>query len=246
MIEHRKSAVFNALFVAYARRLLRTGFAAIRVDGLDRARAALAAGPAVFVSNHTAWWDGIVLMWLANYAFRPGPSDGYALMDARNLKKFPFFRRLGVFGVDLEDAGDRAAVIDYAVGLLDRPGRLVWIFPQGAERPVTEPLVFRAGAARVAVGAGVPVVPMAVRYEHGRFPKPTIYLAFGEPLPAGAPVDEAVAAQQQAVAGLLAVIEAEVRAAARGQGTFPAALGGEAARAGIAARVLAWMLGARR
>ena len=32
---------------------------------------------------------------------------------------------------------DGASAMRYAARLLDRPRRLVWIFPQGAERPVT-------------------------------------------------------------------------------------------------------------
>lgn len=199
----------------------------------------------VFVANHSAWWDSLVLMWLSTYAFPPSPTDGHALMDARNLRRFPFFQRLGVFGVDLDSAQDRAAIVDYAATLLSGPGKHVWIFPQGAERPFTEPLDFKPGAARMAHKALTPVVPMAIRYEHGRLPKPTLYVAFGEPLPPIADENESTRAQQQAVEALLAVIEDEVRAAARGQGTFPAKLGGDGARTGLFGRILSRMLGGR-
>jgi 1-acyl-sn-glycerol-3-phosphate acyltransferase len=243
VIPHRKHRLFNAVFAAYVRRSLRRSFIAVRVEGLDIARASVARVPAVFVSNHTAWWDSLVLIWLANFELAEGGADGYALMDARNLRKFGFFRYLGVFGVDLDDPADRAAVVDYAAGLLDAPRRVVWLFPQGAERPVTEPLAFRGGAARLAARAGVPMVPAALRYEHGRAPKATVYVAFGEPIaPTG---DEAVdtAACVAAVEALLARIEVEVRAAARGQGTFSAALGGSERRVGWAGRALAALAG---
>lgn len=245
MIPHRKHPLFNAVFVAYVRRLLRRSFLAIRVEGLDVARGVVATGPAVFVSNHTAWWDSLVLIWLANVALADAGADGYALMDSKNLRKFGFFRYLGVFGVDLDDPDDRVAIVDYAAGLLDRPGRMVWIFPQGAERPVTEPLVFRGGAARMAARAGVPLVPAALRYEHGRAPKATVYLAFGAPIALSGDESADIEAARAAVQALLVGVEAEVRAAARGAGAFPAALGGRARRVGLGGRVLAALSGRR-
>jgi len=247
VIPARKRALFNRIFVAYARSLLRGHFRAVRVQGLDHAAAALARGPVVFVANHTAWWDSIVLMWLSNYPFRQaGPSSGYAMMDARNLRRLTFFRSLGVFGVELSSAEDRAAVVDYAAGLLTEPGVNVWIFPQGAERPITEPLSFRAGAARIAHQAGAVVVPMSIRYEHGRHDKPTAYIVFGEPL---TPVDGAeqdVAAQEQAVRQGLEHIEAEVRRAARREDSMPVALPGRKPFLGqLATRFLALFTGRR-
>lgn len=246
MIPHRKHRLFNAVFVVYARHLLRRRFTAVHVHGLHHARDAVNGGPAIFVGNHTAWWDSIVLMWLSNYAFKPGPSDGYALMDDRNLRRFGFFRRLGVFGVALDDPADRAAVVPYAASLLDAPGRHVWLFPQGAERPVTEPLSFHAGAARLSAQSGVPVVPMALRYEHGRTPRPRAYVAFGPALPPPSDPEQGVADQEQAVTALLATLETEVRAAARRTGTIPALLGGEARRTGLAERILSAIVGGRR
>lgn len=227
MIPARKWPLFNRVFVAYAKSLLRGHFYAVRVEGLEHARTTLAAYPAVFVSNHASWWDSIVLMWLTNYAFREtGPSSGWALMDDRNLRKIGFFRYLGVFGVDLTSPEDRAAVVDYAIGLLDAPGEHVWIFPQGAERPITEPLHFHPGAARMAIGAEVPVLPMALRYEHGRHPRPVCYVAIGPPLsPSGDP-DVDVQAQEQAVRGLLDRLEESVRAASRREELLPVALPG--------------------
>lgn len=244
LIPHRKHRLFNRMFVAYARHKLRGSFDAVRVAGLDHARAALAEGPVVVVANHQCWWDAILLMWFANYAFAEwGPSDGYAMMDARNLRKMPFFRMLGVFGVDLDDEADRAAVIPYAASLLDAPGQQVWIFAQGAERPLTEPLDFKRGAAAIAHGAGARVLPAALRFELGRHEKPTAYAAFGPPLD---PVDGGqadVQGQVEAVRALLDDLEEAVRAAARREDRIPVALPGRSSWLGaLAERSLSWMI----
>lgn len=246
MIPHRKHVLFGALFFAYARHSLKQTFSAVRISGLEHAQRGLAEGPLVVVSNHASWWDSLVVMYLSTYAFPPSPTDGFAMMDAHNLRRFPFFQRLGVFGFDLDRPEDRRAVVAYAAGLLQRPGQHVWIFPQGAERPVTEPLAFHPGAPRIAYLAQARILPMAVRYEHGRLPKPSIYIAFGEPILPLEDEGEATRRLERTVAGLLDLIEQEVRAEARGAGSFPAALGGRGARTGFFGRLLSWLLGARR
>lgn len=245
MIPHRKHALFNRLFVAHARSRLRGTFSSVRVVGTEHAVRTLRDGPAVVVANHTAWWDSLVLMWLSNHLLAgSGPSDGFALMDARSLRRFPFFGLLGVFGVELDDPEDRAAVLAYAAGLLREPGDHVWIFPQGAERPVTEPLHFHRGAAVLAARAGVPVLPVALRFEHGRHERPEAYVAFGEALRMTGDEGVDVHAQEAAVRALMDTLEEAVRAAARRQDAIPVALPGRRALPGVLAeRVLSLIVG---
>jgi 1-acyl-sn-glycerol-3-phosphate acyltransferase len=254
VIPHRKHRLFNRLFVAYARSRLRGTFTGVRLTGVEHAIAALRAGPVVFVANHTCWWDSLALMWLTNYVFaEEGPADGYALMDARNLRRFSFFGLLGVFGVDLDDAEDRARVVDYAAGLLEGPWKHVWIFPQGAERPITErPVRFRRGAAVMAARSGATVVPMALRFSFGRQDKPDAWVAFGPALPASeaalagedrSGIAAAVAAQEAAVEALLDTLEDAVRAAARGEERLPMGLPGRRGVLGqVAERALSMVL----
>jgi 1-acyl-sn-glycerol-3-phosphate acyltransferase len=248
VIPHQKQAWFNLLFAAYARRRIRSEFHAVRILGFERALPALRSSPVLAVSNHACWWDPLLLIWLANYYIPAStPCDGYALMDAKNLRRFPFFRRMGVFGVDLEDPLDRAAVLAYTQGLLDRTGRLVWIFPQGAERPVTEALRFHRGAAVIAKGAGCPVVPVAIRPEFGRFDRPVLWLSFGWPLTPSDGGEADVRAQEEAVAALLNELEEAVRAAARRQDLGEIGLQGTGNVLGdLAERSLSALSGRRR
>jgi 1-acyl-sn-glycerol-3-phosphate acyltransferase len=198
MIAARPSRWLKAWFGRVVAGRLRKTFGALRVRGLDALAALVAAQPVLFVSNHTSWWDPMFLIYLST---RLVPLDGYAMMEASNLRRRSFLGRLGGFGVDLDDPDDRSAGVAYAAALLDRPRRGVWIFPQGRERPVDErPLGFKPGAAVVAIRArSCALVPVAFRYEFGNREQPEMLVSIGAPVPHDDDVAAAVAAQEQAV-----------------------------------------------
>ncbi len=179
MIPARKGRLFAWWFARDARTRIERSFSAIRAKGLGELRRALAEGPVLVISNHTSWWDPLVLVHLCENVLG---ADAHAMMRAENLERLPFFAEVGAFGVDVEDPTDGAAGIRYAAKLLDRPGRLVWIFPQGREVPVTRrPLGFRPGAAQIArVAKRARVFAAAIRYEHGARPEPELWLSFAE------------------------------------------------------------------
>jgi 1-acyl-sn-glycerol-3-phosphate acyltransferase len=181
MIQARKSALFSRWFSGDAQRRIFRTFGSVRVSGLDKLAHLASTQPVLVVSNHTAWWDPLLILYLTARVLRV---DAYAMMDAKNLRELPFFGKVGAFGVELDSKVDGARAIRYAARLLDRPGRLVWIFPQGREVPVTaRPLGFRGGSAEVArVARRAAVVPAAIRYEHGCKPQPSIYVSFGAEL----------------------------------------------------------------
>jgi 1-acyl-sn-glycerol-3-phosphate acyltransferase len=181
-------------------------FGTVRARGLSELRAEVARGPVLVVSNHTAWWDPIVLQYVCVRVLK---ADPYALMDAKNLARLPFFRKVGAFGVDLESPEDGVRAMRYAATLLDAPGRLVWIFPQGKEVPITvRPLGFRAGSAEIArIAKRARVIPAAMRYEHGAEPRPDLWLSFGAALAPEADRTRGRVAQEQAVEDELDRIE---------------------------------------
>lgn len=207
MIPAKKDRLVGGLLAWDAERRLRASFTAMRIFGLERLEAALAAGPVIVVSNHTAWWDPLVAIFLTT---RVAPADAYAMMDAKNLRRFPFFARVGAFGVDLDDPADGARALRYARKLLDAPGRVVWIFPEGREVPLSaRPIAFKAGSAELArLAKDAAVVPLALRYEMGASPKPTALVAIGQPVTAPrTDLHAQRAAQEEAVAAELARIE---------------------------------------
>ncbi len=209
MIPTRKHRLFRWWFAGHARSRLRASFSAVRAEGMDHLRAALAAGPVLIVSNHTSWWDPMVVLYLTEHTLR---CDGHAMMDAVNLRRLPFFAMVGAFGVDLENPSDGASAIRYAARLLNAPGRMVWVFPQGAERPVTErPLGFRAGSAEVARVAKCATVPIGLRYEHRGSERPELWMSIGEVIPWTKDVAAGRATHEAAVTARLDRLEEALR-----------------------------------
>ena len=210
MIPSKKSRAFTWWFARHARGRIEETFSAARVAGLSHALDALKSGPILAVSNHTSWWDPLVILWLTNHVL---DADSYAMMNAANLRRLPFFGLVGAFGIDLDDPRDGALAMRYAVKLLSAPRRAVWVFAQGDERPITlRPLGFLRGAAEVSRVAKAPAVPFAFRYEFGPDERPTLYVAVG---PAIAPARDVAAlrdAQEAAVTALLDTLDADLRA----------------------------------
>lgn len=209
MIPSAKSRWFTAWFTRQAHARLRATFGAIRLAGRDRLERALASGPVLVISNHTAWWDPLLALVLAQRVV--SGADGYAMMDAANLRRLPFFAKVGAFGVDRDSRHDGAEATRHAVALLDRPGRLVWIFPQGQERPLHErPLRFLGGAAAVArrVSAAT-VLPVGLAYAFGAEAAPSAFVAVGDPVRTRGAAAADRQAQVEAVEQQLARIERE-------------------------------------
>jgi 1-acyl-sn-glycerol-3-phosphate acyltransferase len=201
-----KSRWFCRWFSGHAGKRIEGTFGRVLVAGLAEAREAVSGGPVLFVVNHTTWWDALVILWLAHVVLG---SDGYAMMDASNLRRLPFFRRVGAFGVDLADPSDGARGIRYAARLLDRPGRTLWIFPEGRERSPFASLELLPGSAQIArVARSATVVPVALRYVFTEAERPELYIAFGGALEKLRAVPEILAAQRSGIERELARIDA--------------------------------------
>ena len=181
LIEARKQPALERLYARYGRRLLRRAFARVRVGG---AAWPGGDGPVIAYANHGAWWDPVLAVFLSHDVFR---RDGYGLMDGTQLLRYPFFRRLGCFGVTGEGLAidDARAVAEYATRVLrGGAGRALWLFPQGVLLPARAPLRFRSGLARISRAVPeAPLVPVAVRYEFRDHARPECVVRIGEATP---------------------------------------------------------------
>jgi hypothetical protein len=124
------------------------------------------AVPRVYVANHSSFWDGIVFNHLVR---RHRPQPLYCMIDERQVREHPFFRRVGGFSVDRTSPRDGLRAVRYAAELLRAsPPPAIVVFPQGEIVPNdARPLAFESGVARLieAAPAGTRVVPVALRYE---------------------------------------------------------------------------------
>lgn len=208
MIPSAKSRWFSAWFSRQAHHRLRATFGELRLTGRGHLERAVESGPVLVISNHTSWWDPLLALVLTH---RIVPADAFAMMDADNLRRLPFFAKVGAFGVDRSSRRDGAAATRHAIELLDRPGRLVWIFPQGEERPLHErPLRFFGGAAAIATRVpAATVLPVGLAYAFGAQADPAVFVSVGTPLRLEGTAAAARQVQVEGVEAQLARIERE-------------------------------------
>ncbi|MDV6373611.1 lysophospholipid acyltransferase family protein [Deinococcus arenicola] len=141
------------------RRSLRTGLGGVWVRG------SMPPGGAVLAPNHNSWWDGYVMRELAWWA----GADFRILMVTRQLRRFPFLRRMGAL-----EAGRVREAAHSA-----RNGAWVAVFPEGAVQPVGGLAEVHPGAAWIARTAGVPLIPVALRVVMRGGQWPEAYLRIG-------------------------------------------------------------------
>ena len=112
-------------------------------------RGVLPASGVVWAANHHSWWDGFAS---AGALWRGGRRPTL-LMDAANLDRFGYLRRVGVIGTDELRTATRAL----------RSGAVMIVFPEGELRAPGTLGPLHRGGAWLAVRSGTPLVPVATR-----------------------------------------------------------------------------------
>lgn len=185
MITAHKARWVERLFATYNRNLLARRFQGLRVCGLEHLKArASTSVPLVLYANHASWWDGLVTFQAGHHA----GLDQFFMMEEKQLRGYPLFRRLGCFSVVRDDARSALRSIEYAADLLNDTNRALWIFPQG-ELAANDlrPLKLFSGAARILNHCGrdgdvvVRAAPVAMRFEFLDDFRPEAFLKVGTP-----------------------------------------------------------------
>lgn len=183
ILPQQRKEWFCRLFQWYSRRLILKNFNAVRIEpASDKVLESLDTheGPTMLLLNHQSWWDPILSAALARQ-FSPG-RQVFAPMDRVMVKQFAFMRRLGIFGVDLDDPSAYKGMVQYATDLArHHPRPSFWITPQGRFVDVRAPLELRPGAAAIAgrlhkFAAPPRVVCLAVEYPFWDDRKPELLL----------------------------------------------------------------------
>jgi 1-acyl-sn-glycerol-3-phosphate acyltransferase len=135
--------------------------------------------PVIFYANHNSWWDGYLAHLINQQVYG---LDGYLMMDVRQLQRYSFFSWAGCFSVDQQDARSAVRSLDYITNELKaKPGRSLWIFPQGRILPQAQrPLDFHSGLAHLIKRLGTCYVyPVATRLEFLAEQYPDIFIEVG-------------------------------------------------------------------
>lgn len=149
---------------------VRSGLDGVFVDGLDHLLDASGRGPVVVAATHRSWWDGLLAVWICHtHGLRPT-----IVMNERNLVHYRFFEAFGAHGID----GLKG--VRSALRRLEKPGDILWIFPQGEYTHHLDDL--KRGAVWLARKADCPVLPLGVDYPLREGEDVQACLAFGPPV----------------------------------------------------------------
>lgn len=208
--------VFLRFARPYTRRRVARKLDGLWVSGLDESRTALAGAPLIFASNHVAWWDALLLVAIDEAL----GGLGWAVMDSANLRRVPFLGWVGALPLDRSSPERSRQCLEDSAALLDRPGRALWIFPQGRQRPAhLRPLDLKARGLQILhARSPVDIVPVSFDYVFLERDRPAAIVRFGAPLPGGTLGGERLLpAVESALLCGLSVIDDAVRQATDGR-----------------------------
>ncbi len=174
----QESEFFRLIFRPYAFWLFRRRFDAVYLDGgyrpgsLDRT---------VWFMNHYTWWDALTPFLLNEKVFHQSVR---AVMEERQLRKYPFFRKLGAFSVNRNSPRAAMQSLQYAADSMQRERSALYIFPQGKiEDEHVEPLRFEKGLAWLYQALPkVDFVPVATAMDSRFSDRPRMFIAVGHPV----------------------------------------------------------------
>lgn len=180
MITSRKIKFIGYLFSIYHRRILYKHFNAIHLSHYENLESINNNLPLIFYANHSNWWDGFIAYFISNRILK---KDDYLLMDFEQMKKYSFFKYIGVFSVDKSNPADSLRSINYASNLIKNSNRCLWIFPQGnMQHQDYRPLIFYNGIINIAKKSfPVQLIPVAFRYDFIMEQRPEVFIKIGKP-----------------------------------------------------------------
>ncbi len=178
VIPMAESLMFKRLFRPYAMWLFRRRFDAVYFKGEYRPGS---LDSTVWYMNHYTWWDALIPFLLNELLHK---QNLLAIMDEVQVRKYPFFRKLGAFSVDRSNPRKAVQSLKYAADCLTQEQMGLYIFPQGAIRPEMErPIKFESGLAWLYQSCpSIDFVPIATTMNTRFSDKPRLYIRSGIPI----------------------------------------------------------------
>lgn len=166
-----------AAFGWYARRLVARRFTAVRV--MKDAMPSPITRPTVFYANHASWWDPLVMLLVARWAY-PNVAF-YAPIDAAALTRYPSLAQLGFFGVEPDSPDGARRLLAVGRSILRQPNCALALTPQGRFTDVRErPVSLKGGLARLLKHApAARAQAVAIEYPFWDEARPEVLVRFG-------------------------------------------------------------------
>lgn len=171
----RESAVFIRLFEWYCNWLTWRRFDSVTI------RSEYTPEPGqktIYYLNHNSWWDGLVPFLLNQKKFR---QNARGMMEDKQLHRYPFFQKIGVFSINLSSPRASMQSMRYALESMKRPGAALYIYPQGKIVPFsTHNLDFQPGLGWLAKRLPqTDIVPVAIHIHTQLSDKPRLEILAG-------------------------------------------------------------------
>ena len=188
LVPARPSGRFRRFFAGYAARMVRRRFHSSMVlvgDGDHFARLDSVEAPVIILMTHASWWDPLagLVLWRRFIPSR----EMLVPMDASELERFGFFRRLGMFGIDPDDPKSLEAMKAYVLERFEASGdrETLGLTPQGRFTDPREPIRLRPGAAAIAAASPVrpEVIALAVEYPFWQDKQPEMLVSISPVIP---------------------------------------------------------------
>ncbi|GAA3613909.1 lysophospholipid acyltransferase family protein [Marihabitans asiaticum] len=130
-----------------------------QVEGLEHVPA---DGPAILASNHLSFSDSIFLPLVVERRVTfLAKADYFTGRGVKGRLTAMFFRGVGQLPIDRSGGKASEAALRSGLRVLER-GELLGLYPEGTRSPDSRLYRGRTGVARMALTAGVPVIPVAM------------------------------------------------------------------------------------
>ncbi|MDB5029545.1 1-acyl-sn-glycerol-3-phosphate acyltransferase [Mucilaginibacter sp.] len=123
MIYPKKNNIIRRAFHTYVHWIIRRHFNNINFNVIDINK----NKSVLLIANHCGFWDGFLLYWVNCKVFK---KNFHIMLLERTSKRVPILKYGGAFSIN-KKSRDIIESLDYAAQLLNEPGNLVLIFPQG-------------------------------------------------------------------------------------------------------------------
>ena len=163
----------RGLFAPLVRVLMRP-----RLVGADRVPQ---TGGALVAGNHLSAWDTLVVpAMLPRRMTFPAKAELFVSRGPLSWVVSTFVKAVGILPMDRAGGRASASSMDVVLEAL-RAGKVVGIFPEGTRSPDGRLYRGKTGVARLALSAGVPVIPVGLQHTHVPSGRRTV-VRFGDPL----------------------------------------------------------------
>ncbi len=123
MLKPKQNTFIYRFFSWYINRLIKKDFKEFNYNRVE-----IDIDKAVLVlSNHFSWWDGFLIFQLNRLVVK---KKFYVMVSEENYNKIGFLKHMGAFSIG-RNSKDVLNSLKFAGELLNNPGNLLLIFPQG-------------------------------------------------------------------------------------------------------------------